>query len=103
VKCAKAEFDVGKGILYSEGEVEITMNVPEDEQPNGRLMVIKSSGVQRGEQDRQSELRIAWRRFNSTGAMARRGRRLRSQYARAQSAQPGIHDLAGNRSRARFP
>ena len=24
VKSAKAEFDVGKGILYSEGEVEIT-------------------------------------------------------------------------------
>ena len=29
VKCAKAEFDVGRGILYSDGEVEITMNVPE--------------------------------------------------------------------------
>ena len=45
VKCAKAEFDVGQGILYSDGEVEITMNVPENEQPTGRLMVIKSSGV----------------------------------------------------------
>ncbi|MGA2877485.1 MAG: LPS export ABC transporter periplasmic protein LptC, partial [Bryobacteraceae bacterium] len=45
VKCAKAEFDVGHGILYSEGEVEITMNVPENEQPTGRLMVIKSTGV----------------------------------------------------------
>jgi lipopolysaccharide export system protein LptA len=45
VKCAKAEFDVGRGILYSEGEVEITMNVPDNEQPTGRLMVIKSTGV----------------------------------------------------------
>jgi lipopolysaccharide export system protein LptA len=45
VKCEKAEFDVGKGILYSEGEVEITMKVPEHEQPTGRLMVIKSTGV----------------------------------------------------------
>jgi lipopolysaccharide export system protein LptA len=45
VKCAKAEFDVGRGILYSDGEVEITMNVPDDEQPTGRLMVIKSTGV----------------------------------------------------------
>jgi len=45
VKCAKAEFDVGRGILFSEGEVEITMNVPENEQPTGRLMVIKSTGV----------------------------------------------------------
>jgi lipopolysaccharide export system protein LptA len=45
VKCAKAEFDVGRGILYSEGEVEITLNVPDNEEPNGRLMAIKSSGV----------------------------------------------------------
>src|SRR3984885_9515040 len=45
VKCDKAEFDVGHGILYSEGEVEITMKVPEHEQPTGRLMVIKSTGV----------------------------------------------------------
>jgi len=45
VKCAKAEFDVGRGILYSEGEVEITMNVPDNEEPTGRLMVIKSTGV----------------------------------------------------------
>ncbi len=46
VQCAKAEFDVAKGILYSEGEVEITLNVPDNEQPSdGRLMAIKSSGV----------------------------------------------------------
>jgi lipopolysaccharide export system protein LptA len=45
VKCDKAEFDMGRGILYSEGEVEITMKVPEHEQPTGRLMVIKSTGV----------------------------------------------------------
>ncbi len=45
VKCAKAEFDVARGILYSDGEVEITLNVPDNEQPTGRLMAIKSSGV----------------------------------------------------------
>jgi lipopolysaccharide export system protein LptA len=45
VKCEKAEYDVGHGILYSEGEVEITMKVPEHEQPTGRLMTIKSTGV----------------------------------------------------------
>jgi lipopolysaccharide export system protein LptA len=45
VHCDKAEFDVAKGILYSEGEVEITMKVPEHEKPTGRLMVIKSTGV----------------------------------------------------------
>jgi lipopolysaccharide export system protein LptA len=45
VKSAKAEFDMSQGILYSDGEVEITMGVPEDQPPSGRLMVIKSSGV----------------------------------------------------------
>jgi lipopolysaccharide export system protein LptA len=45
VRCAQAEFDVAKGILYSEGEVEITLNIPDNEQPTGRLMAIKSSGV----------------------------------------------------------
>jgi lipopolysaccharide export system protein LptA len=45
VKSAKAEFDPGTGTLYSEGDVEITMNVPANEKPTGRLMVIKSSGV----------------------------------------------------------
>jgi len=45
IKSAKAEFDVGQGTLYSDGEVEITLNVPVGEQPTGRLMSIKSSGV----------------------------------------------------------
>jgi lipopolysaccharide export system protein LptA len=45
VKSAKAEFDVGTGTLYSDGEVEITLNVPVGEEPTGRLMSITSSGV----------------------------------------------------------
>ncbi|MBV8817076.1 MAG: LPS export ABC transporter periplasmic protein LptC [Acidobacteriaceae bacterium] len=48
VKSAKAEFDEDKGLLFSEGEVEITMSVPADQKdakPSGRLMHIKSSGV----------------------------------------------------------
>jgi lipopolysaccharide export system protein LptA len=45
VKCAKAEFDMSQGVLYSDGEVEITMGVKVDEPPSGRLIVIKSSGV----------------------------------------------------------
>lgn len=45
VQCAKAQFDAGTGILYSDGEVQITMKVPENDQPTGRLMVIKSTGV----------------------------------------------------------
>jgi len=45
VKSDKAEFDMAQGILYSEGEVEITMGVAPDAPPSGRLMVIKSSGM----------------------------------------------------------
>jgi len=45
IKSAKAEFDVGSGMLYSDGEVEITLNVPLDGEPTARLMSITSSGV----------------------------------------------------------
>src|SRR5215470_12909209 len=45
VKSAKAEFNIQQGILYSEGEVEITMGVPADKGPSARLMQIKSSKV----------------------------------------------------------
>jgi lipopolysaccharide export system protein LptA len=47
VTSAKAEADLNAGMLYSDGEVEITMNVPLNQQPSppGKLMVIKSSGV----------------------------------------------------------
>jgi len=45
VKCAKAEFDMNQGVLYSDGDVEITMGVSVDKPPSGRLIVIKSSGV----------------------------------------------------------
>jgi lipopolysaccharide export system protein LptA len=48
VKSADAEFDTGKGVLFSSGAVDITMGVPadeEDEEPSGRLIHIKTSGV----------------------------------------------------------
>jgi len=45
VTSAKAEFDVGSGMLYSDGEVTITLNVPMGQEPTGKLMTIKSSGV----------------------------------------------------------
>jgi len=45
VKSAKAEFDISQGVLYSDGDVEITMGVPANEEPTGRLMSIKTSGV----------------------------------------------------------
>ena len=47
VTSAKAEADLDAGMLYSEGEVEITMKVPLDQPApaEGKLMKIKSSGV----------------------------------------------------------
>ena len=45
VKSAKADFNINEGMLFSDGEVEITMGVKADDQPAGRLMHIKSSGV----------------------------------------------------------
>jgi lipopolysaccharide export system protein LptA len=47
ITSAKAEADLNAGTMYSDGEVEITMNVPLDDPqpPSGKLMSIKSSGV----------------------------------------------------------
>ena len=49
IKSASAEFDEKGNELYSDGEVEITMDVPadqpENQPPSGRLMNIKTSGV----------------------------------------------------------
>lgn len=45
VRSAKAEVDQKAGLLYSDGDVDITMGVPENGAISGRLMNIKSSGV----------------------------------------------------------
>jgi lipopolysaccharide export system protein LptA len=47
VRSAKAQFNTADGILYSDGDVEITKGVPvgEQQKPTGKLLVIKSSGV----------------------------------------------------------
>ena len=47
VTSAKAEADLDAGMLYSDGEVEITMKVPLDQPAPapGKLMKIKSSGI----------------------------------------------------------
>lgn len=44
----RAEFDIANAYLYSEGEADITMGVPSDEEseaPAGRIVHIKSSGI----------------------------------------------------------
>lgn len=48
IKSAKADFDVGNGLLSSDGDVEITMGVEagsDKPQTPGRLMVIQTSAV----------------------------------------------------------
>jgi lipopolysaccharide export system protein LptA len=45
VKCAKADFDTATEEMFSDGEVEITMNVPKDAPPAGKLLSIHSSGI----------------------------------------------------------
>ena len=47
IRSQKADFDLNAGVLFSDGDVEITMGVPEDPaaKPAERLVVIKTSGV----------------------------------------------------------
>ncbi|MBM3738691.1 MAG: hypothetical protein FJW39_23180 [Acidobacteria bacterium] len=45
VKAESADFDEQEGTLYAEGDVEITLAVPEDAAQAGRLVRIKAAGV----------------------------------------------------------
>lgn len=45
VKSAKCDFDMTQGTLYSDGEVEITMGLPAQGDPRGRLVMIRTSGA----------------------------------------------------------
>ncbi|HWZ33438.1 MAG TPA: LptA/OstA family protein [Bryobacteraceae bacterium] len=45
VRCAAAKFDESAKTLVSDGEVDITMGVPVEGPPHGRLVKIHSSGV----------------------------------------------------------
>ncbi|HLJ13570.1 MAG TPA: LPS export ABC transporter periplasmic protein LptC [Bryobacteraceae bacterium] len=45
VKSAKADYDTASGMMFSDGQVEITMGVPADKPPAGQLLKIDSSGV----------------------------------------------------------
>ena len=48
VKSKKAQFDQTSGILFSDGDVEITMGIPDEEKikATGKLLTIRSSGVE---------------------------------------------------------
>jgi lipopolysaccharide export system protein LptA len=45
VKCASAQFDMNAKMLYSDGDVEITLGVNNQGPPQGRVVKIRSSGV----------------------------------------------------------
>jgi lipopolysaccharide export system protein LptA len=45
IKSAKAEFNQSEGRMFSDGEVEITLDVPLEGKPAHQLTTIKSSGV----------------------------------------------------------
>jgi lipopolysaccharide export system protein LptA len=45
IKSAKAEFNQAEGRMFSDGEVEITLDVPLEGKPPHQLTTIKSSGV----------------------------------------------------------
>ncbi len=45
VRSARAQLDQASETLYSDGDVEITMGVPVEGAPQGRLLTIRSSGV----------------------------------------------------------
>ncbi len=45
VKAGSADFDESEGRLFADGEVDITLSVPDDETMEGKLIGVKSSGV----------------------------------------------------------
>ncbi len=45
IRSAKAQFDENRDTLYSDGEVEIKLDVPAEGPPHGHLLTIHSSGV----------------------------------------------------------
>ena len=70
----KADFNQSEGKLFSNGEVEITLNVPVGQEPTPKLTSIKSSGVTfesktgKASTDRPAAFRFANGSGTSTGA-----------------------------------
>lgn len=81
VKSAKATFNPGDGNLYSEGAVDITMNMPADDKPAGRLVNIQSSQVT----------------FNSRTAVATTEAPARFKFDQGYGASVGAHYDSTNR------
>lgn len=71
VKSAKAQFDMSAKTLFSEGDVEITMGMPAEGAPHGRLVKIRSSGVSfQSETGKASTVRKTSFEFDQGGGSA---------------------------------
>ena len=68
VRCANATFNESAKQLFSDGEVQITMGVPVDGPPHGRIVGIKSSGITfQSESGHATTDRRAWFEFGADG------------------------------------
>jgi lipopolysaccharide export system protein LptA len=74
VKSAKAQFDIAAKSLYSDGDVEITMAVPEEGEPPGHLLKIHTSGA----------------RFASDSGIATTDRAARFEFDRGGGSATGV-------------
>lgn len=108
VKSARAQFDMTAKTLFSDGDVEITMGVPAEGPPHGRVLKVRSSGVSfQSETGKAATDRQAVFEFNQGGGSAvgaeydpqTRELHLRSQVAldwRGKTSEsPPMHVEAG--------
>ena len=74
-RSARVQFDRGAGTLYSEGEVEVVMGLPESGEPKGRIVSIRTSGVRfdarsaKAETERPASFELDLGRGEATGAI----------------------------------
>lgn len=74
-RSARVSFDRSAGSLYSDGEVEVTMGLPVEDKPAGRILMIRSSGVRfdarsgKAETDRQATFELDLGRGEAMGAV----------------------------------
>lgn len=81
VRCAAANFDENAKTLFSDGAVEITMGVPVDGPPHGRIVKIQSSGVKFQSETGKAETdRHASFEFGSNGTTEGTGTAMGADY-----------------------
>ncbi len=74
-RSARVSFDRSAGSLYSEGEVEVTMGLPVEDRPAGRILKIRSTGVRfdarsgKAETDRAASFELDLGKGQAIGAI----------------------------------